>query len=332
MADQDYYKSTEDGQQRQQCQSSFPTRNSYYPVYPEPHNPGFPYGQNIAGYSPYQSPSPAGSARGFNLPQNPPPQGQIPHSQFNHADTSNIHPAYYSSPSPPAQGYSSPHTWQSQQPLQWHQQQQHLQPCQSSYSPSPSPSHQSSSPALCPSEYATHSNDSDQPGSPQTDPQSEQDRGLLATLSGGAGGAFIGSKVKVGNGQHNTMAKIAGAVAGAVIANVIEDKLKNQKHATGPSFYSQSQQAGQQQQTHGSTGGNASGLAGVFDEMGGLLAGESDGAGNTKPEFNPQSPGHAQAQGQSSYGPGGQDQSSYGYGFQGQGHHGHGHSHSSGGW
>ncbi|KAM7216981.1 hypothetical protein V8F06_007620 [Rhypophila decipiens] len=366
MAEQDYYK---DDQQRQQYRSSPPLRNSYYPVYPPTQTPGVPHDQNTTGYSPYQNPSPVGSAQGYNLPQNPPPRGQIPYLQSNHADTGNIYSAYYSSPSPPAQGYPALQTWLSPQPLQWYQQQLHLQPCQSSYSTSPSPSHlppstlsqhslgsmnvnpslgprprpgppaagsgpntsyyQSSSHALGPTsppasgalslgEHESHSNDNEQTGSPQTDPQSEQDRGLLATLSGGAGDAFIGSKFKVGNGQHNTMTETAGAVAGAVTANVIEDKPKNQKYATGSSFYSQSQRGGQQ--THGSTGGNAGGLAGTFDKLGGLLAGKSDGAGNTRLEVNPQSPGQAQAQGQSSYGSGGQDQRSYEYGFQGQRH------------
>lgn len=48
------------------------------------------------------------------------------------------------------------------------------------------------------------------------------ERGFISTVAGGAGGAFLGSKM--GNG--GAMNKILGGVAGAVAANFIEHKLK----------------------------------------------------------------------------------------------------------
>jgi hypothetical protein len=51
------------------------------------------------------------------------------------------------------------------------------------------------------------------------------ERGIVSTVAGGAGGAFLGSKV--GNG--GTMNKILGIAAGALAANFIEHKIEEYK-------------------------------------------------------------------------------------------------------
>jgi uncharacterized membrane protein YeaQ/YmgE (transglycosylase-associated protein family) len=57
-------------------------------------------------------------------------------------------------------------------------------------------------------------------------------RGLFASVAGGAGGAFLGNKL-----MHGKMGKIMGGATGAVIANVLESKFKNNHHHSNqPSF------------------------------------------------------------------------------------------------
>ncbi|CAI7676473.1 hypothetical protein N7533_006045 [Penicillium manginii] len=54
---------------------------------------------------------------------------------------------------------------------------------------------------------------------------SGQERGLGATVIGGAGGAFVGHKVGK-KSDHGTLGTIGGALAGAVVANVASNAIK----------------------------------------------------------------------------------------------------------
>ncbi|KAL3457021.1 hypothetical protein BJX64DRAFT_29121 [Aspergillus heterothallicus] len=66
------------------------------------------------------------------------------------------------------------------------------------------------------------------PGDP-----TEGERGLGATVVGGAGGAFVGHKVGK-KSDHGTLGAIGGAVAGAVVANLASNMMKKDNgHGNG---------------------------------------------------------------------------------------------------
>ncbi|KAK0723441.1 hypothetical protein B0T26DRAFT_750713 [Lasiosphaeria miniovina] len=79
------------------------------------------------------------------------------------------------------------------------------------------------------------------------------EKGFLSTVAGGAGGAFLGSKI----GHGGTMSKIMGGAAGAIAANFIESKLKDKKH-----------------NKHSNQNGGAS-QGGIGGMLGGLMGGSS---------------------------------------------------------
>ncbi|KAJ5983218.1 hypothetical protein N7481_005317 [Penicillium waksmanii] len=54
---------------------------------------------------------------------------------------------------------------------------------------------------------------------------SSQEKGLGATVVGGAGGAFLGHKVGK-KSDHGTLGAIGGALAGAVVANMASNVVK----------------------------------------------------------------------------------------------------------
>ncbi|KAL2824395.1 hypothetical protein BDW59DRAFT_162502 [Aspergillus cavernicola] len=67
--------------------------------------------------------------------------------------------------------------------------------------------------------------DTNQPGS--LDGPVDGEKGLGATVVGGAGGAFVGHQVGK-KSDHGTLGAIGGAVAGAVAANMASNMVKGQ--------------------------------------------------------------------------------------------------------
>lgn len=57
-----------------------------------------------------------------------------------------------------------------------------------------------------------------------------KDKGLLATVGGGAAGAYGGNKLFK---NHGTLGAIGGAVVGAIAANKMEDKYEQHKYNQG---------------------------------------------------------------------------------------------------
>ena len=55
-------------------------------------------------------------------------------------------------------------------------------------------------------------------------PNATQDRGLLSTVVGGAGGYYAGSKI---SNNHSKLSGVLGAVGGALLANKLSDKFEN---------------------------------------------------------------------------------------------------------
>lgn len=67
-----------------------------------------------------------------------------------------------------------------------------------------------------------------QQGYPQPQVAGEQgEKGFLATVGGAAAGGYAGNKL---SGHHSTLGGIAGAVAGAVLANKAENRWKHSHH------------------------------------------------------------------------------------------------------
>ncbi|KAJ5883925.1 uncharacterized protein N7473_010811 [Penicillium subrubescens] len=60
----------------------------------------------------------------------------------------------------------------------------------------------------------------------------EGERGLGATVVGGAGGAFVGHQVGK-KSDHGTLGAVGGALAGAVMANMASKAIKGSHHGHG---------------------------------------------------------------------------------------------------
>lgn len=165
------------------------------------------------------------------------------------------------------------------------------------------------------------------PGGGALGPDGEQqEKGLLASVAGGAGGAFLGNKL-----MHGKMGKLMGGAAGAVVANIIESKLKGKdKHHGSSSSH-------QQSYGHSSSGGGG-GL------LGGLMGGGSSSSHHGAPSpyqqpggyTPPPQPQYYNAPAQPQYYGGQPPASPYGqppaYGHHGKhGSHGH-HGHHGSGW
>ncbi|KAK2755543.1 hypothetical protein FQN54_006483 [Arachnomyces sp. PD_36] len=67
---------------------------------------------------------------------------------------------------------------------------------------------------------------------PQEAPEGE--RGLAATVVGGAGGAVVGHHFGK-KSDHGTLGAVGGAVAGAALANIAESVVKGNRHGHGSS-------------------------------------------------------------------------------------------------
>ncbi|KAJ5449888.1 uncharacterized protein N7458_006337 [Penicillium daleae] len=67
---------------------------------------------------------------------------------------------------------------------------------------------------------------------PATSEMPEGERGLGATVIGGAGGAFVGHHVGK-KSDHGTLGTVGGALAGAVLANVASKAVKGSHHGHG---------------------------------------------------------------------------------------------------
>jgi len=119
----------------------------------------------------------------------------------------------------------------------------------------------------------------------------------MSTVAGGAGGAYLGSKI----GHGGTISKIVGGAAGVIAANIIEKKLK----AKGSGHH-----GGSHGHAHSSSGGG-----GLLGAVGGLLGGK----------LGQQSQGQVGYPQQGGYPP---------VGYPGGGHHGHHghHGHGNGKW
>ncbi|KAK3688763.1 hypothetical protein B0T22DRAFT_535867 [Podospora appendiculata] len=227
MSAQDYYNPT--GQQQP---SYLPPPPAQSPYPPQPHSPYPPQAQ-----TPYQQPQYApGPAAAATAP--PPYQPYPQQQQYTQQQTLQPYanaPSPYDRPSsahsegaayPPVSPYDRPHSAQSSyQPQSTYA----AAPDQRGTSPNPGQPQYTTAPSPGQPQYAPGAQQQHQYG-PDGGPDGE--KGFLATVGGGAGGAFLGSKL----GGGGTMSKIMGGAAGAIAANFIESKLKKDKkhgHSSG---------------------------------------------------------------------------------------------------
>ncbi|KAL2833154.1 hypothetical protein BJY01DRAFT_253571 [Aspergillus pseudoustus] len=100
------------------------------------------------------------------------------------------------------------------------------------YTPQPGQEFQTQQPQQTPWTDASRSDGYD-PNLNPNGPAEESEKGLGATVVGGAGGAFVGHKVGK-KSDHGTLGAIGGALAGAVAANLASNMIKgNNGHGNG---------------------------------------------------------------------------------------------------
>ncbi|KAH6660462.1 CVNH domain-containing protein [Truncatella angustata] len=209
--------------------------SSQHPNAPEWH--GYPPTQNssqVPHHSPYASPPPSGQSYGqpHGSPQSPPSvhgSGYYPPQ-----------PQYSGNPpagqyTPSGYGYNGHQGQQSYYQAQQHS--PHQLPSQPQYAQSPppqyehSPQRQYASPGYLPQikqEYTS-------PPVPGQVPQTEEERGLMGALAGGAAGGFAGHKV-----NHGFLGAVGGAFAGHKLQDAYKDHKKNSRPSSRRSSCSSS--------------------------------------------------------------------------------------------
>ncbi|EGO58722.1 hypothetical protein NEUTE1DRAFT_144895 [Neurospora tetrasperma FGSC 2508] len=154
-------------------------------------------------------------------------------------------------------------------------------------------------------------NDSNAPNGPGSPDGPDGERGLGATLVGGASGHFLAKQLGHGGGHHHGVLE---TTAGAVAANLLEHKLK--KNHDQKNHDHQNQHAHDLGHGHGGGGG---GLSGMFGGGGG---------GGKHPTLQQQAQQHHYPETHAGSGRGGYEQLGHGlghgHGGVNQGHHEHG--------
>ncbi|KAI1875099.1 uncharacterized protein JN550_002528 [Neoarthrinium moseri] len=200
--------------------------------YPPSGPPPFPHGEasqqpNHHQWQPYQSPSEGSPYPGQGSPVASPHQGSHygpfpgppPHQ---HPQYGPPQPQYADSPPPagqypPSPGYGYGYTGQHQA--------QPYHPPSSPYQPPAQPQYAATPPA--PHGYPPEIKHEYSPTPPMGQPlQTEEQRGLMGALAGGAAGAFAGHKVNHG---------LLGALGGAFAGHKLQDAYKDHKKHSRPS-------------------------------------------------------------------------------------------------
>ncbi|KAI0158530.1 CVNH domain-containing protein [Pestalotiopsis sp. NC0098] len=227
----DPYRSQNPEYQQQGGRPPYPM-GSEYGGPPPPHSPNPGYSQQAPhspnpGYYPPQQPQYAAA------PVSPPPAGQYPHSPgragYNGSPQQQHQQSWggYSQPPHDSQGPPSPYAGLSQP--QYAPPQQH--------SPRPGSSQGYYSPAAVKQEYGA----SPGPMSGQTQaypgqtPQTDEERGLMGALAGGAAGGFAGHKM-----NHGFLGALGGAFAGHKLQDAYKDHRKNSRPSSRRSSSSSS--------------------------------------------------------------------------------------------
>ncbi|ETS82926.1 hypothetical protein PFICI_04802 [Pestalotiopsis fici W106-1] len=177
-------------------------------------SPQPPHSPQPGGYYPPQQPQYA------DHPASPPPAGQYPHSPGH---------GYHGSPQGqrPYMGYQPSEPLQSSSPYQ--------APSQPQYAQSPRPLSSQGYPPVVKQEFGSPGQVPAQALYPGATPQSEQDRGVMGALAGGAAGAFAGHKV-----NHGFLGALGGAFAGHKLQDAYSDHKKHSRPSSRRSSSSSS--------------------------------------------------------------------------------------------